>query len=75
MVGEGTVHQRVLTGDLSPLLFIGEHVNPWSRHTWPNSEPQTYKSHSKGPKFLISESPGLVNPPFLMLEKGGTKRL
>jgi len=38
MVEKGTVHQHVLTGDLSLLLFMGEYINPWSSLFRPNLE-------------------------------------
>lgn len=49
MAGAGTVHQQIVTGDLSPLLFVGERVNRWNRRSGTNSEPRTHKS----PQMLL----------------------
>lgn len=74
MAGEGTVHQQVLTGDLSPVLFIGERGNPRSRRPGPNSEPRDSKAAPWAPS-PVNRLSGHRTLPFLTLDKGGRKRL
>lgn len=52
MVEKGTVHQHVLTGELSLLLFIDEYINPWSSLFRPNLE------------LLYKKAPSEIQPQF-----------
>lgn len=69
MAREGAVHQRVLTGDLSPPLFIGECVSygAGTKHKPLDS------GHFKGPPYpLLDKESSLTNPhpPSLTLAVG-----
>lgn len=59
MAGEGAVHQRLLTGDLSPPLFIGECVS----HGAGTKHKPLDSGRFKGPPHpLPDKEPSLTNP-------------
>lgn len=74
MAGEGTVHQQVLTGDLSPVLFIGERGTRGAGALGQTRSPGTPKQ-LHGPLVPVNRSSGHRTLPFLTLDKGGRKRL